>query len=340
MFVALAIVAAAHPMGESAAGQTSVLVIFPDHVEVDYLVDVPNAFVQTARPGSGTDVGAMATELASGLLLTIDGRTVAMRVRSPSPLPRPSSEHTTGFVVRLSAPLPEDARAIELQTANLQEASNFFAGDVRVHPSLGVASSSLLGVRDGAVVRDDTLRWTRGEEHRRLGVVLADRAPRWWGWVAPQGDTPVRVARALEKGPRDLLRPPALTPALWLAGLVAAAASGSTTGRDPRAVGLAGLGIGLAVLPGDGTGRVELFAVLAAIGLGVAARWRGAAGPLVLPIVVAGLAGTTHSAPAALGVVLAWGVGCLLGAPRPRAALALAVGLGAVVLARALARLT
>lgn len=215
MLAVLAAAAAAHPMGDTAAAQTSVLIVWLDRIDVDYVVDVPNVFVETARPGAPADRAAMTTELASGLVLTIDGHTVAMHLRSPSPPPRPSSEHTTGFVVRLSAPLPPDARAIELQTANLQGAANRFAADVRVHPDLAVETSSILGLRDERIVRDDTLRWTRGEESRRLTVTLAPREPRWWTSIARRGDEPVRVARAWV-GAHDPMKPPSLGPVSWL----------------------------------------------------------------------------------------------------------------------------
>jgi hypothetical protein len=336
MLAALAVAAAAHPMGDTAAAQTSVLVIRPDRVDVDYVVDVPNVFVETARPGAPADPAAMTTELASGLVLTIDGRTVAMRLRDPSPPPRPSSEHTTGFVVRLSAPLPPDAETIELQTANLQGASNRFAADVRVHPDLAVETSSLLGLRDGRIVRDDTLRWTRGEENRRLTVTLAPRAPRWWTPIARRGDEPVRVARAWV-GARDPLRPPTIGPGPWLAALGLAGAAGLTTGRDRAALALALLGIALAALPGGATGRVELASALGTGALALAGLRIARLRPLVGAAAVAGLAATTHTVPAAVGVVLLYELGIGLGRTRPRAALIVALGIGGLVLARGLA---
>lgn len=324
MVVVLAVAAIAHPMGESAAGQTSVLVVFPDHVDVDYLVDVPNAFVASARPGSTALYEAMTTELASGLLLTLDGQAVSMRLRSPSPPPRPSSEHTTSFAIHLVAPIGPETRTIALQTANLQEASNVFAGDVRVHPNLVVETSSLLGIRDGRIVRDDTLRWNRGDENRVLTVTLADRSPAWWRWVNPPGDEPIRVGRARVPTARESLRPPTLTPALWGAAVALAAGAGTAGGRDWRGWAVAALGLVLVVLPVADSGWVELAAAGVAIVL-LAGSWsRPALVPFAAGAAVAGLAGTTWAFPAAIGVILAFGLGTRVRAPRIGAAFVVA----------------
>lgn len=188
--------ATAHPLGARFATQTTSLVVFADHVEVDYAAEVPLEFVGTARPGGSDPVAAMATEIASGLLLEVDGRVVSMVLREPMTPPGPTSEHTLGFALALSGPLPADAHEIRVSTANLQDAQNFFAGDVRLAPGLRARACSLLQVRARRVVRDDTLRWTRDEGARTLSVALAPTAPAWFQALA-NPDDPVRVSKVL-----------------------------------------------------------------------------------------------------------------------------------------------
>ena len=219
-------VAHAHPVSDGMAAQSTAIVVHRDRVDVDYYADVPELLVRTARPGA-TDpavvLAAMLTELRAGLLLTVDGRQVPLQERSPSPAPAPSSEHTLGFALHLQAPLPAGVERIEVATANLIDARSVFAGDVRVGPGIVVRACSLLPTRpDGAIGRDDTLRWTRGEDRRLLSVTLGPPRPRWWPTVAGEPTEPRRAAVALAGRPRDVLRAGRVPPAtLAASGAVA-----------------------------------------------------------------------------------------------------------------------
>jgi hypothetical protein len=314
--------ALAHPLGERAATHTLSLVLHRDQVDVRYGVDVPDAFLV---PRGGQDPqAAMAVELASGLLLLVDGQVLPMQPL-PSPAPAPSSEHTTGFSVHLTAPLPPEARRLELSTANLLEASNLFAQDLRVEPGWRLASASMLiPGPDGRIARDDTLRWRRGDDGRTLSADLAGRWPAWWLWLVQAPDEPVRAARALQPRPQDLLRPTVLTPASWLACALAAALLGASTGRAaaPRALAAAALGLPLALLPGKDTGWVELALAGAALAAWLFVHPRPYPW-LPVSLVAAGLAATCHLPGPALGLLLAFGAGALC-RPQPHPRLATA----------------
>ncbi|MEQ1506902.1 MAG: hypothetical protein ABMB14_32040, partial [Myxococcota bacterium] len=92
--LAAAAAALAHPVGDRAAAQTTALVVRPGAFDVDYYADVPDALVRTA--GGDDVIRAMTVELATGLLATVDGQVVSMRLRAPSPPPQRTSEHTLG----------------------------------------------------------------------------------------------------------------------------------------------------------------------------------------------------------------------------------------------------
>jgi hypothetical protein len=308
----------AHPLGERAATHTLSLVLHRDEIGVSYAVDVPNAFLV---PRGGQDPeSAMAVELASGLLLTVDGRVLPLQPL-PSPAPAPSSDHTVGFSVHLAATLPEDVRHLELSTANLQEASNLFAQDLRVEPGWKVERASMLiPGPDGRIARDDTLRWRRGEDGRTLSVDLAGRWPAWWLWLTRSPAEPVRAARALEPRPSDLLRPNVITPATWLMSLLGASLLGASTGRGfgLRATAVAALGLPLALLSGKDTGWLELTVSIAVIVAWLATfrlPWQA------VGLAAAGLAATCHLPGPALGIPLAFGVGALA-RPQPHLRLA------------------
>lgn len=169
----------AHPVGDRAATQLSVLTIAPTSVDIQFYAEVPHEVVQMA---GGID--AMARELRSGLLLLIDRTPTPMSTRYPSPPPAPG-DHTWRFVLHLRADRPP-LHTVELQTANLQEADNFFAGDVWVAPGLRVADTSLW--LDGV---DHSLEWLRDRRHRSLTVTLADPVTGPCRWLEPSD--PVRA---------------------------------------------------------------------------------------------------------------------------------------------------
>ncbi|MEZ4241029.1 MAG: hypothetical protein R3F59_33690 [Myxococcota bacterium] len=329
----LALAAAAHPVGERAAAQSSVLTVHRGSVDVDFFADVPDLLVRTARPGSD-DVDevtrAMAVELGTGLLLLVDGEVASMQLREPTPTPERSSEHTMGFALRLRAPLPPEPHTIELVTSNLLEAQNFFAGDVRLDPGLVATDASLLGWRDGRVVRDDTLRWTRGEERRRLSVTLARPQPRWWPALAGLGREPRRVGTALAAQPRDLLRAANVTPGTFAVAVALATALGAL-GAVRRSSGWVPL-VGVALAAVARPALVEGSAAVAIVAAVVAGRRLGDA-PAV--VAAAGLAAAVHAPGAAAGVVLGWALGRLAGPQRPRSAVVPALAVAALLGLRA-----
>jgi hypothetical protein len=343
----LALGAAAHPVGDRAAAQSTVMTVHRDRVDVDFYADVPEILVRTARPGSADRdeiLAAMATELASGLMLLVDGEVVSMRVREPSPPPRPSSEHTMGFSLHLAAPLVPGPHRIEAVTANLVDTQSFYAGDVRVDPGLVVRDCSLVALRDGRIARDDTLRWTRGEQGRRLSVTLDRPRPPWWSVLAGEPAEPRRAAAALRPRPGDLLRAGVLTPATLAASMGLAMALGAAAGRAERRTRLAQLaaalvgGAVLAVLPHPSVTE-GLSGLAIGVALVAAARWpleHQLGARILATAAVAGLAGATHAPLAAACVVAASALGGAASPARaPRATAAPAALAAGILLVRA-----
>ena len=306
----LSLAAVAHPLGDRAATHTLSLLVLPDRIEVDYWVDVPDVFAG----GEQGVLSALTVELASGLLLTVDGEVLSMRTRSPSPAPQRSSEHTLGFVFHLAADLREPlhpGERIELSTANLPLATNLFAHDVKLHPRLTVRETSVLARRPaawpswgpslGLIARDDTLRWRRDEEGRRAWVVLGRPEPWWWGPATGSDSEPVRAASALEPRAADLLRPDVSSPVAAIGALLAALGAGLCVGREQakRAVAGALPGILLCAVPGGGDGLIELTAGLLSLAAALAGQRALAAG-----VAAAALAASPRTL--LLGIVI-WG---------------------------------
>jgi hypothetical protein len=192
----------AHPVGDRASTQLSVLTVAADHVDVDFHAEVPQDLVELA---GGPD--RLPPELRAGLLLLVDGEAATLTERRPSPPPA-AGDHTWSFALHLRADVAPQ-RTVELQSANLQETDNFFAGDVWVVPPLRVAACSLWDGDD-----DRSLRWLRDPRLRTLTVTLAPSAP--LGWLT-DGVAPRRAFAA--RGPKP--------PAGWLALAAAIAALGA-----------------------------------------------------------------------------------------------------------------
>jgi hypothetical protein len=288
--------AEAHPVGDRAAAQSTSLVLHRDAVEVTYQADVPTILVATARPGSSADpLPAMATELASGLLLVVDGQVVSMRIVEPSPPPEVGS-HSVAFQVRLEAPLPAGARRVEVQTGNLPEAANFYRGDVQVTDGLEILDCSLLALDHGRIVRDDTLRWRRGDENRTLSVTLGPRPPLAWGWLVPPPDHPIAARDALVRGRFGF------GPLMGLAAAFCAIPLGAAAG-ERAAAGIAAAGLALGFVPYG-----PVVALVGAVALLKRPAWAaGAAGAALIATIPSPRAALVAWALVALGTAIPGG---------------------------------
>ncbi|HHO54222.1 MAG TPA: hypothetical protein ENK18_25970 [Deltaproteobacteria bacterium] len=217
----LSSVAIAHPVGERAATQITAVVVYADHVEIDYVAEVPHALIRAGAAHRGADpLEAMATELASGLLVEIDGVRVEPTERGLVQ-PRPSAAHTWTFTRQLSAPLPRGAHTVEVSTSNLLDAHNYFA--------------QRLALADGqralaCTVAEPPLSWRHGDEHRRVGVALGPPAPGWLRWLSAE-DRVLDCAEARAPSPREALLGPRLHPASWGVSSALCLALGLSAGR-------------------------------------------------------------------------------------------------------------
>ncbi|MEQ1564981.1 MAG: hypothetical protein ABMA64_05035 [Myxococcota bacterium] len=287
------IAALAHPVGDRAATHASALRVFRDRVELDYFADVPAALVSPDT----------AVELASGLLVVADGEVVPLTLTEPATVT--PAEHTVGFGLHLTGAVPRAPAEVSAQTANLPEAANYFAGDVRVGDGLQVSACSLLPTDDdGRFVRDDTNRWLRGEERRSLTVRLV-APPVAWGWVVPPPPSPVKARDAWVPPPRTADTP------LALAVLAAVGAACGWASGGPWAL-LAAIGAAAGGLPYASAGLAGAAAVAAAArrtlpwaaaaGLGAAAVVASAEHVRVRLLVAAAVAGGAALARSGRGV--------------------------------------
>lgn len=294
MWTMLVAAAVAHPVGERAATQITSVVVCADRIDVDYVAEVPHALIRAGSRGPDP-LEAMATELASGLLIEVDGDRVEATLRE-SVAPRPSSDHTWALTQRLSAPLADGARVVSVSTANLLDADNYFAQQIRLADGHRARACGVV---------EPPLSWRRGEAHRRLSVTLGPRTPGWLRWLAPpSAPLDCSEARILPLG--AALLDPRPDPRTWwaLCGLVFLL--GGAAGREPlgaRAVLL--LGPALALLPhplADALGAGLILALL------VVGRIRGLqASPIALAATaaLAGVAPSIHAAVLLVGLAAA-----------------------------------
>ncbi len=228
--------ARAHPFTAQRATQAHALRVGPDRVELTYRADVPTAFITTSAHSADRDpLVAMQGELASGLVLLADGAVVPLHPVGTWPDPVRTSEHTFGFTLELSAQLDSLPDTLELQTANLQDATNFVSGTVDTLRGVRVVDTNLWArTPDGIIARNDRGRWRR--DARTLTVTLSPPVP-GWGWVSPQGPRPAWEARV--RGPREAIASGTPTPGIWLLSAMAAITLGAAAARPELKTGVA-----------------------------------------------------------------------------------------------------
>lgn len=325
--IVLVAAAGAHPVGSGFSTETTVLRVGRGRLEVRYAAEVDRALVPPPRPSGRSPLEDLAVELQTGLRLEIDHTPVPLPVGAPS-LDPARSDHTVGVALVFDVPLPAGASAVAVTTTNLVDERVLRATDVWVEPSVRVDHTSVLAEREGRVVRDDGLRWSR-EDSRRTVDVAFHREPAAWTLAAGRGHDWVRAPAAL--APRGLRRlgPGAVEPeglALWVAATLASRAAADAPALPRVAVALAAAAAGV-LLPRSGA--VEAVAAAALL---VAAALPGRDRAVAL---AAAATLTLHPAPlAALGVAVV--AVPLPGGRSPRPALALAVAAGGLAL-RALA---
>ena len=168
-----ALAASAHPFGARFAAHLIEVDVGREHVRVRYLADVPNPIVATAtrKPGADT-LQAMASELQSGLLLEIDGVSVALEPRGPwSAVP---TEDTQQFSWSFIAKMPRGGQRVVVSNANLPDVAAVFRGRITITDGLLASDCTLWRMNDGAIALDETDRWRTDVRHRTLGVTVRE----------------------------------------------------------------------------------------------------------------------------------------------------------------------
>ncbi len=179
--------ALAHPVGRHVVQHDLELNVGTDTLQVDYTTVVPPEIVRD-RPGP-----AVTRELAAGLLITIDGRTVSW---TPSTGESESDPHGSRIHIEGTVPLPQGSPIeVSVSNGNLPETRSVFRTTTTVAPMLRVDDSSLFVMHEGALARSDEGRLRSDASARRTTLTI---------------DRPTGLAtlhRALQSGPLAQPRP-------------------------------------------------------------------------------------------------------------------------------------
>lgn len=132
MFWLLLATAWAHPFSERVAAHQTRLVLTPEVIGVEYLVDVP----LSADPVTGALDVQTPSEVASGLLLLVDG--VALPLAESRQPQLGADAHAFSTRVWLESPMPPDAHRLVLSTANYPDLPAWYRFETFVSPFVTV----------------------------------------------------------------------------------------------------------------------------------------------------------------------------------------------------------
>jgi nickel/cobalt transporter (NicO) family protein len=249
--------ASAHPLGNFTTNTYAGLVVRPDGVAVDYVVDLAEVPTIQAR-GRGAPTCA---EMAGGLAVTVDGRAAPLRV-ADSDLSFPPGEgglDTLRLECRLEAAVDVGTAGVRLHDANL-------TGRVGWH--------EVTAVGDGATLVESDVPETSVSERltdypsqapldqRSASVSARPGGPRLAGGSEPSSVTPERGGDRLTRAFTSLVGDRTVTPAFGLLAVLLAVGLGClhalapghgktlmaayVLGEDSRLRQLAGLGVTVA----------------------------------------------------------------------------------------------
>jgi nickel/cobalt transporter (NicO) family protein len=249
--------AAAHPLGNFTTNTYAGLVVRPDGLAVDYVVDLAEVPTIQARGRGAPSCG----EMADGLEVTVDGRAVPLRV-ADSDLSFPPGEgglETLRLECRLEAMVDVGTAGVRLHDTNL-------GGRVGWH--------EVTAVGDGATLVESDVPETSVSERltdypsqapldqRSASVSARPGGPRLAGGSAPSSVSPERGGDRLTRAFTSLVGDRTVTPAFGLLAALLAVGLGClhalapghgktlmaayVLGEDSRLRQLAGLGLTVA----------------------------------------------------------------------------------------------
>jgi nickel/cobalt transporter (NicO) family protein len=263
--------ASAHPLGNFTTNTYAGLVVRPDGVEVDYVVDLAEVpTLQARRSGPPT-----CAELAGGLEVAVDGRSTPLRVAGAD-LSYPRGQgglDTLRLECRLEAAVEVGTAAVGLHDGNL-------AGRVGWHEVTAVGDGATL-VESDVPETSVSSRLTRYPsqaplDQRSASVAARPGGPRLEGGSEPSSGTTERGGDRFTKAFTSLVGDRSVTPAFGLLAALLAVALGCLHALAP--------GHGKTLMAAYVLGEDSRLRQLAALGLTVAATHT--MGVLVLGVAV------------------------------------------------------
>ena len=194
----LVVAAQAHPFGARFAAHMLEVEVGRTTIDVQYVADVPNPLVATATADRHADpLTAMAEELRSGLLLEVDGQSVALQPHGLWTVTPTDDTHQ--FAWSLRAAIPTGTRRVTVSNGNLPEVTAVYRSRVTVADGLLADACSLWRLRDDEIALDETDRWRTDERNRTLWVDVREplgAASPLWLWLFPPPNPPPIAADA------------------------------------------------------------------------------------------------------------------------------------------------
>lgn len=235
----LGALALAHPLALQVVDHQTDVQVLPGQLRVRYEVTVPVHDAEQAALLQTVD------QLESGLLITLDGHTLPW-TRLEQERITEGHEHRARLL--LTAPLPENPRALELSSGNYPFSPSVFTWRVELHRAFEVGASSLrVDTPTGPRWYDD--HPLIGDDGRTLTLQLdagLDAAGKAWMSLTPRMPRMRPVADAWSEGPLSQLGRRIPTPLGLLLGASVGLAAGSRSEpaleRGDVATGLAFLG--------------------------------------------------------------------------------------------------
>ena len=169
----------AHPFGSNLYGHKTEVWLAKDQIEVAYLAEIPTPILlrelkvfladteQPVQADQDRHTEMVLAELRDGLRLLIDGERVAWQSLEAK---APSGVGDTRFIsyhLRLKAPLPATARAVNLVNGNRPDDRALFATDVYVASGVVLDASSQIDVGDDGHIQANRSGAWRGDERER-----------------------------------------------------------------------------------------------------------------------------------------------------------------------------
>jgi hypothetical protein len=283
---AIPAIGAAHPFGDRYAAQRLDVRLDLGGVDVAFMADAPMALLPPGTPDTPEGLEEAARGLSAGLILTVDGATVPLRVTSQQARLDLVSMHTRVLELVLRADISlQGPHTVAVSNGNLQGAPSFFLSTLEVAPSITILDSSLLTGTEAE--QSLSGRWTRSEGRRLMHAELDG-----------DGSLPARALTSLDPRTVDLHTAHAPPVASWragghtarnaglllLLGLAAGAGLGVAAPRERRTMGALLIAVAIPWLPQG----PPLPAALSGCALLVAA-WtlRTRLAPLAIPVGVA-----------------------------------------------------